>query len=80
VIKLSIIGAKGFKLALGTDELTSFVPKVIDRDVLHLPEVVVDNYDSDINGIIKPILDGLWNASGYDSCTFYDSNGSFKLG
>jgi hypothetical protein len=77
VVKLSIIGAKGYKLAIGRDASFPASPKVIDRDVLHLPESVIYNYDSDIRETIRPILDGLWNASGHDSCTLYDSKGKF---
>jgi len=77
ILKLSIMGGKGYKLALVGFEVPSRYPKVIDRDVLHLPDSIVENYDDEIPKIIKPILDGLWNACGYDSCHFYDADGNW---
>lgn len=76
VLRLSMVGAKGYELALERT-WTSFRPKLIDRDVLLLPEAVVQNYDENLHEMIKPILDGIWNACGYESCNFYDANGQW---
>jgi len=76
VLRLSMVGATGYKLALERT-VSSFHPKLIDRDVLLLPETVVQSYDINLYEMIKPILDGIWNACGYDHCNFYDANGNW---
>lgn len=50
----------------------------IERDRLSLPEVLLESYDVDVPKAMKPLLDALWNASGWQSSPFYDGNGRFK--
>jgi hypothetical protein len=49
----------------------------IDRDVLFLPEVVVESYDVKAESILKPIFDSVWNACGFPRSLHYDKNGDW---
>jgi hypothetical protein len=46
-------------------DFAKYDPSPIDRDSLLLPDVMVDSYESDLNVILKPIFDALWNAGGW---------------
>ncbi len=76
VLQLTIVGARGYKLAVGQNWDWQSQP-AIDRDMLILPDVLVENFDCDVHALIKPILDGLWNACGYHWCNWYDEDGNW---
>jgi hypothetical protein len=46
----------------------------IDRDVVHLPEALVESFDVTPHEALRPILHGLWRAGGYPRCDLYDQN------
>ncbi|MFC1715230.1 helix-turn-helix domain-containing protein [Candidatus Poribacteria bacterium] len=47
----------------------------IDRDMLVLPEVIVEDYDMPVGDILKPCFDSIWNACGFARCFNYDEEG-----
>ena len=53
--------------------------QMIDRDPLLLPEVIIDSYDIEPDKVMRPILDALWNASGYPHCRNYDASGRWVV-
>ena len=50
----------------------------IDRDLLLLPDVYIDNLSDDIDVYVKMILDSIWNACGYTHCRAYNEDGSYS--
>lgn len=46
----------------------------IDRDMLYINNLYVENFDKSIEEILKPIFDSIWNACGYEQCPAYDEN------
>lgn len=73
-IMLSLMGATGY--IVGADNSSGFGNHPIDRDALLVPEVELDNYQSNIDQIMKPIFDSVWNASGWVRSINYDENGT----
>ena len=51
-----------------------------DRDLLVLPDILIDNFDCDIDVAVRPILDAIWNAFGYAQCMHYDDKGRWCRG
>lgn len=51
--------------------------KKIDRDLLIIPEGLIDNFEYNPDEIMKPILDAVWNAAGYDKSQSFDNNGKW---
>ena len=51
-----------------------------DRDVIQLPDVVVDDFSCDLRATLRPALDALWQAAGLERCTKYDENGQWIEG
>jgi len=37
----------------------------IDRDHLLVPEVMIESYESDLQTVLRPMIDAVWNAAGY---------------
>ena len=75
VVQLSLINVKGYIMA---DNLHSFKPYPIDKDLLFLPDVLVENYDQAISRLMKPIFDALWNATGWSGSLYYDRDGNWR--
>jgi hypothetical protein len=46
----------------------------IDRDVLLLTESIIENFEFELDKVLKQILDPLWNASGYNGSPHFDQD------
>jgi len=73
VVMLSLVDAKGyfFQPVLGS------VP--LDRDILAIPEVVLDDIGCDVRalaGLLRSTLDTVWQSFGYLRSTSYDAEGN----
>jgi hypothetical protein len=77
VLMLTILGAKGTFLFVDP-RIFHRCPAPIDRDVLLLPDQLVETYEPDIMQILRPVSDALWNAGGFPRCADYDENGKWK--
>lgn len=61
-IGVSAIGVKDYWI----DSAAGRSPTKIDRDVLVAPEVLVDEVGADVEEILQPALETLWQASGWE--------------
>ncbi|HLP87337.1 MAG TPA: ATP-binding protein [Nostocaceae cyanobacterium] len=50
----------------------------IDRDILWIPEVIIDNYEVEASKILKPCFDLMWNAGGFKGSLNYNELGEWK--
>lgn len=50
----------------------------IDHDPLVLPDVLIEDYATEPDKILRPVLDALWNAGGYPECPHFDDQGKWK--
>ncbi len=60
---LSLINAKGYRMEVSSDYF--YKPEPIDRDIILLPELILETRDFEVDLFLKPILDAVWNASGW---------------
>lgn len=75
IVLTSLIGVKGCTLCI---KQTGVFPEDIhpvDRDILLLPDVILQEETDDMATVLRPIFDALWNAGGYCSSKSYDQNG-----
>ena len=76
LIMLTLVGVAGLNITRNDyGFLSQSTP--IDRDVLMVPEVLVDNYPSNPDKVLRPIFDAIWNAAGYAACPNYDEAGNW---
>lgn len=52
--------------------------KMFDRDLLLIPEVLVEKSNLNFHSILRPIFDCVWNTVGYESCLNYDDEGKYN--
>ncbi|MBN1919928.1 MAG: ATP-binding protein [Anaerolineae bacterium] len=80
---LSFVGVKGYRL--GISERVAFhqdldVTTELRKDVLLLPEVVLETLNLDHDGVVslvRPLLDLIWNAFGHPRSYNFDPNGKW---
>ncbi len=63
-VMFSVIGVKGYGLAT-REQSVRFQRPGFDRDVLLLPDVLVEDLDQPAEAVLQPIVDALWQASGW---------------
>lgn len=71
---LSFIGYKGYRI-IERDPI--MIRDSIDRDMLLLPEVIIENYNEEASKILKYCFDALWNAFGYSKSKNYNNEGEW---
>ncbi len=70
VVMLSFLNIRGYKLSHGDSRL-------IERDLLLIPEILVDDYDTDVFKLLQPAFDTVWQACGLQQCWNYNDDGSW---
>lgn len=73
-VMLSLVGVKGLTMALDQRWMVFSQPG-IDRDLIFLPEAIIESYGPTAEVILKPIFDGVWQAAGFEKNLNYDENG-----
>lgn len=71
---LTLLGVKGYSMAV-SERFVSAKSDVIDRDILQLPEVIIESYDINPEKVLKPCFDSIWNACGFPRDLYYNDAG-----
>jgi hypothetical protein len=70
-IFITLIGVKGYKIP--RQSMTySDQSSPIDRDILMLPEALIDDNQVNVHSVLKDAINTLWNACGYEGSRTYD--------
>jgi hypothetical protein len=79
VVMITLQGVRGARLGI-TPRPVDDLPQ-IDRDVLELPEVVVEQYGTpeSYQPVLRPAFDALWNTGGFTRSRHFDTKGNWKL-
>jgi Schlafen, AlbA_2 len=76
-VMISLLGVKGFTMRTN-DPHQSVRTTPIDRDVLLLPEIIVEEFDQEPSSLLRPVFDAVWQAAGFLRSAYYDANGNWK--
>lgn len=76
-VMVSLLGVKGYRITI-PEERGFNLHDQIDRPDLIMPEALIDAFESDVAQAIKPILDIIWNAAGWERSMSYDEAGKWK--
>jgi hypothetical protein len=76
IVMLTVIGAKGYSMYAGSQYWVG--GGVIDRDMLILPEVVVEDFATNATSILKSVFDTLWQACGWEKSLNYNKDGNWE--
>jgi hypothetical protein len=79
VIMLSLHGVRGYRIWFKSDWYEYGEMHAIDRDTLLLPDVLLEDYNTLADVVLKPIFDALWQAAGMAGCQHYDEKGRWNV-
>lgn len=74
IISCSILN--GVNFTIPTRDWLEVLGK-IDREILCINNLYVEDFDKSTEELLKPIFDSIWNACGYEKCLAYDQNGKY---
>lgn len=72
---LTLVDVKGYSMATGPSWI--FRGNTINKDVLSLPEIITENSEFEVEKVLKPWFDTIWNACGFPCSLNYDSSGKW---
>lgn len=76
VLRVTLTRVKGFVLGVSQPRFFQDKDNAIDREVLPLPEIVIEDYTTDASKALQPIFDTIWNATGWPRSLNYDEKGN----
>ena len=78
IVLLTLIGVKGYRVEASGRYIMSLRDRnIIERDILVIPEVVVEEDEFDSKVSMKPIFDTVWNSSGWPQSLNYNEKGEW---
>lgn len=77
-VMISLLGVKGYTMAVDRSKLFTPYEQKIDRDSLILPDILVENYNSEPARLLCPAFDAVWQSTGFEGSPNYDENGNRK--
>ena len=78
VFLLAFIGVKNLRMSLEPGCLDEALP--IDRDILVLPDILIEETPRNLPYLLRPAFDAVWNACGLPRSRNYDENGNWVNG
>lgn len=80
-VMVSLLGVSGYVVKPAGSHIDPFWwserAKPIDRDAILLSEIMIDSFDVDSAEVMRPVLDAIWNASGWPRSLNYDDEGNW---
>ncbi|MGA2159651.1 MAG: ATP-binding protein [Dehalococcoidia bacterium] len=77
LVFLSVLGVKGYTMSDNKQRFGGYDKQIIDRDALLLQEVIVDNYNTKAEIVLRPCFDSIWNACGFERSLNYNEAGKW---
>lgn len=77
LVLAALVGAKGARLGVHHSLQHAWEHHPVDRDIVVLPEVLIESRESDLYTDLRPVFDGAWNACGWVRCFDYDEQGGW---
>lgn len=74
---LTLLGVKGYSMAVSKISWHEREGHLIDRDILLLPEIIAESYDINEGRALKPCFDSIWNACGFPKDPYYNESGEW---
>ncbi|MCE5213240.1 MAG: ATP-binding protein [Methanobacterium sp.] len=77
-IFITLIDVKGYTLPSHSIRSSLSNDIIIDRDVLELQGILIDEFEDKIEDLLKPVFDTVWNACGIEKSPNYNDNGEWE--
>lgn len=74
-IFITILGIEGYYIQLPSSYIRRDINEITENEI-HLPEVVINDFEEDVAKALKPVFDMVWNAAGFSRSYGYDGDGN----
>ncbi len=75
-IYVTLTGVKGYFIPRSQNIFSS--NQIIDKEILNPSVMVLDDINTDIDVLLRPIFDSVWNAAGFTHSLNYNESGRFE--
>ena len=72
---LSFINIRGYNLEVDRNLCIPLKNIKYAKDILHLPEIIINEYSDETDKLLRNTFDYVWNAFGFEKSFNYDENG-----
>ncbi|MDP4092088.1 MAG: ATP-binding protein [Bacillota bacterium] len=76
-IFITLTGVKGYEMPKSFNFYRGIEYK-IDREILSSEVIILEDFNTEIDLLLRPVFDSIWNACGYTQSINYDENGRFN--
>jgi hypothetical protein len=73
---LTLIDMQGLAFDVGAYQDTR--ERVFDRNIVPIPECLLEKLDNDVDVDVRPLLDAAWNAADWERSLNFSENGRWK--
>jgi len=80
VVMVTMLGLKGYAMATNSPWQNANPSHKIDRDTLVFPDVLLEDYSTPADRLLKPVLDAFWQSAGFSVCEQYNELGRWDGG
>ncbi len=80
VVMVTILGLKGYAMATNSPWHNYNPINQIDRDALLLPDVLLEDFNTPADRLLKPVFDAFWQSAGFPFCENYNNQGHWDGG
>jgi hypothetical protein len=80
VVMVTIHGLKDYAMATNSPWHNFNPVNAIDRDMLLLPDVLLEEFTTPADRLLKPVFDAFWQSAGFSSCENYNNQGRWDGG
>jgi hypothetical protein len=78
IVMVSAFGLKGYGIATSSAYQNFRPTHLIDRDTLLFPDVLLEDYSTPADVVLKPIFDAFWQSAGFPACQHYTEKGRWN--
>jgi hypothetical protein len=79
ILFITVFGLKGYGMATSEFRQDIYPFDKIDRDTLPLPDVLLEDFSTPPDVVLKPIFDAFWQAAGFPACQHYNKQGRWNI-
>lgn len=78
-LMFSMLGVAGYVMGVGARyRRHGYAQSPIDRDALIVPEIMLEGFEQEASGVLRPAFDAVWNAAGWSRCMSYGEDGVWR--
>lgn len=77
MVMVSLLGVKGYHMDTNLDSFLRRDIYPIDRNELIVPDILIEDFDTDAATVLRPAFDAIWNACGWPQSLNYNADGKW---